>query len=162
MSCVILLIIVSPYNPDGHFSSRSLSRLEAAGIPVVSQLTSKLEEFASLPQVSIYMEAEGEGSSKTVCLDVIEKWMKKMPTWRELFDVLRQLELGELGQQMDDYLNSEQGLLILKQGSPQKSPTPNNLSLFDHSAVPPTVPLTRQPSLTSLLNLHKLATVYWG
>lgn len=93
----------SPYDPDGQFSFSALSRLEASGIPVVSQLEKNLVEVAAtigVPYCGPY------------CHRVIEQWIKSKetsypPTWRSLYEVLRKTGVEDLSEQIEEYLSCE-------------------------------------------------------
>ena len=89
---------MSQYDPDCRFSWSSLSRLEAAGIPVVTSLAEKQKRLVAAIGVTC------DGSVE----DVTRKWLeKKKPTWRLLYDMLKKLDLEELSEQIEDYLSCE-------------------------------------------------------
>lgn len=92
-------ILVSPYDPDSQFSRSALSRLEAARIPVLSSLA----------------KIDGEQLEKTIGLsigdydDTLDRWIESCnpPTWKSLYDVLKELDLEELSEQIEEYLGSK-------------------------------------------------------
>ena len=95
------MCIGSPYIPDDHFTYSSLDRLEAAGLKVVTSLLSVphlLKEALGLPSiwhhgVPLYAWAAGKS--------------RRPPTWRSLFELMRELGFEELSQQAEEYLASE-------------------------------------------------------
>ena len=71
----------APYNPDGQFSRSSLSRLEAARIPVMTHLTKVPKQLAA----AVGLPVEGSCSSDVI----IENWVGGTsvtcpPTWIEV------------------------------------------------------------------------------
>lgn len=107
--CVVFIFAVSAYSPDIEFTTRAFSKLEAAGIPVVTTLEKvygQLKETAMvLPGFFIPWYLTPEESFETV----IEQWIAGKsilpPTWRSLYNVLRKLNLGELSDQIEEYLS---------------------------------------------------------
>ena len=111
---------------DDQFSISALHKLEAAGIPVLSSLAPLYKELASalkIPQAEIdkkkwmpflfslsgYRYHEKIQNTEMIELDiVIELWLSDksplLPTWRSLYETLRQLGLKELSQQIAEYL----------------------------------------------------------
>ena len=87
-----LFIAVSPYDPNGQFSNSSLTRLEAANIPVVTAI----EESLATTDIN-YM-----GPSLVIQL-VFER--SPRPTWKSLHRVLRELDLDDLSQEIEEHLN---------------------------------------------------------
>ena len=93
---------MSPYDPDSQFTTSALSRLEAAGIPVIT----------SLQNVDGKM-ANAIGAAHLSSLDAMLEWWVSggtspvPPTWRSLYGVLRELDLEELAQEIQDYLGCE-------------------------------------------------------
>ena len=92
---------MSPYDPESHFSRSALSRLEAAGIPVVTSLAKVPEKLA-----------ETIGVLRNSATDnIVQQWISgkssRPPTWRSLYDVLMELDLEEIGQEIKEYLASE-------------------------------------------------------
>ena len=91
---------MSAYNPDSQFSKGALSRLEAAGIPVLTSLEKVDEKLAAAIGV--------QNTSK-----VLKKWASgeflstRPPTWRTLYEVMRELDLEELSQEIEEYLSCE-------------------------------------------------------
>lgn len=85
----------------------SLSRLEGKGWQVLSALAKVHAELASEVGITLCQERLPPRS----CVEwVIEKWVnglgKCSPTWRELFRVLKQLNLEAMGLQIEDYLST--------------------------------------------------------
>ena len=97
---------MSPYNPDSEFDKRSLYLLELAQVPVATALAKGTDRFAEV--IGVVKDYGG-------WTGVLESWQLYRPrprTWRELYEVLRELGLEELSQQIEDYLNCECTLLI--------------------------------------------------
>ena len=91
---------MSAYNPDSQFSKGALSRLEAAGIPVLTSLEKVDEKLAAA--------IGAQNTSK-----VLKKWASgeflstRPPIWRTLYEVMRELDLEELSQEIEEYLSCE-------------------------------------------------------
>lgn len=86
------------FNPDSFFDRRGLYFLEEAGIPVMSHLnnyTQYIQNILGLPM--------------THNLDLINYWLSSVwqvsPTWNNLLDVIRLLNLDDLAQQIESYLS---------------------------------------------------------
>ena len=96
---------MSPYDPDSLFSMSSLSRLEeGAGIKIVSSL-------AEIPTQRL-LSTTGIHLLPVASVEVIVRhWetgnSKHRPTWRSLLAVLRELDLTDLSQQTEDYMQGE-------------------------------------------------------
>ena len=95
---------MSVYDPDSRFSKGALSRLEAAGIPVLTSLK-KVDK----KNLAAAFRVQNTG-------DVLENWASagnilstrdRCPTWRTLYEVLSELDLEELSQEIEDYLSCE-------------------------------------------------------
>ena len=101
------LVAVSPYDPDSLVSMSSLSRLEeGAGIKIVSSLV-EIPTQQLLSTARIFLEAVTEGASIEV---IVRQWIEsgyslRPPTWRSLLAVLRELDLTDLSQQIEDYMH---------------------------------------------------------
>ena len=93
-------IPVSPYDRDSRFSMGALSRLEAAGIPVLTSLE-KVDEEKLSAVIGVHPSD----------FDVLEEWASgeitgtRPPIWRTLYEVLRELDLEELIQEIEEYLS---------------------------------------------------------
>ena len=93
------------------FSMSSLSKLEeGAGIKVLSSLAKIPAQLASLAGVTLHDQAGT--SNKKACVEaVIEQWKsvggKHPPTWKSLLDILKELDLEDLNQAVEDYLHGE-------------------------------------------------------
>ena len=92
---------MSPYEPDSQFSMNSLDRLEATGIQIFTSLCNLRTELVDILGVDKLLSISR----------VISEWVSGKsshpPTWRTLLSILRKLDLGELSQQIEDYLSSE-------------------------------------------------------
>ena len=86
---------MSAYDSDIQFSNGALSRLEEAGIPVLEKVDEKLAAAIGVRNTS----------------KVLEKWASEEflsthpPTWRSLYEVMRELDLEELSQEIEEYLS---------------------------------------------------------
>ena len=92
---------MSPYNPDSQFSMIALNKLEETGLQIVSSLDNVCTELKDIL-----------GLNKLLFVrEVISEWVSGRsghpPTWRTLLDILRQLNLVELSQQIEDYLSGK-------------------------------------------------------
>ena len=110
-----LLLIVSPYDPDSQFSMSALCRLENKGIPVLKSLEPLHKELAVVAKVALsgganseYMHSDPRNATEII----IRQWTlgeKPIlpPTWRSLYQVLRELGLEDLSQEIEEFLSSE-------------------------------------------------------
>ena len=102
----------------------SLSRLEEAGIPVVTSLTSHQTQLTAAAGIIMCEEAQDEvmyyqeqlSQEKLSIVDynyrlldiVLGQWYQKSklpPTWTSLHHILKQLKLDNLCQQIEDFLD---------------------------------------------------------
>ena len=95
---------MSAYDPDSQFSKGGLCRLEAAGIPVMTSLEKVGKKVAA---------AIGVHYNPYFNVNILEEWASmemtstRPPTWRTLYEVLRELDLEELSQEIEEYLSCE-------------------------------------------------------
>lgn len=94
----IIHTAVASFNPDSFFDMRALYFLEEAGIPVMSMLnnyTHYIQKMLGLPM--------------TCNQDLFNYWISSVwqvsPTWKNLLDILRILNLDDLAQQIESYLS---------------------------------------------------------
>ena len=93
----------------------ALYRLEDAGIQVVTALASKYQELTTAARISLdkVSQTEYNHSSPEECAEVvIRQWLlggspSLSPTWRSLYKVLGDLDLGDVCQQIVEYLTSK-------------------------------------------------------
>ena len=84
---------MSPYDPDGQFSMSFLTRLEAAGIKVMTTL--RKHTYAQLQSIDI----------EKILTDA------QISTWAALLNfIINVLKLRDLGQQIEDYLTGKTDL----------------------------------------------------
>ena len=107
MLCYAFSLAVSPYDSDSRFSMNSLSRLEeGAGIKIVTSLAEIPAQLAAVLGVRLMTVEE-----KQVEI-VIGKWesgQSQHPiTWRSLLDILKELDLEDLSQEIEDFMHGEQ------------------------------------------------------
>ena len=113
------------YNVDDQFSISALHKLEAAGIriPVLSSLAPLYKELAStldIPQAEIVRKRQPGWTcscghvtltqQQLIDLDIVmERWLSGkgplLPTWKSLYEILRQFGLKVLSQQTAEYLS---------------------------------------------------------
>lgn len=111
-------ILVLPYNIDGYFSESALHRLDANLSNLFTSLMDHFKEFIDAIGVSDRIFIHGrlkefeKGYTKESLEDILEYWFieqdsnLKPLTWRSLLEVLKQLDLGELRQQVIDCLSN--------------------------------------------------------
>ena len=101
---------VSPYYPESQFSMSSLSRLEDAGIGVVTSLAKVHNEVMSAAGITLDVESQVRmymiGSKDIDFLEIIiSRWesgcSRYPPTWKPLHDILNKLNLKHLSQQIE-------------------------------------------------------------
>ena len=99
-------LAVSPYDPDSRFSMNSLSRLEeGAGIKIVTSLAEIPAQLAAVLGVRLMA---GEKQQVEVVIGKWESGQSQHPiTWRSLLDILKELNLKDLRQDIDDYMHGE-------------------------------------------------------
>lgn len=92
---------------DGRVTASALSRLEAAGVPVVTTLIMKEQLRKHPTQISSILDVEKPHWE--VAFGQRETANGSLPpiTWRSLFDVLRGLNLEKLSQEIRIYLSSK-------------------------------------------------------
>ena len=89
----------------------SLTRLEAANIPIVTALSPAYMQLASAAEVTLDKDTKQKmmlGVDENQCLEtVIEQWQagrsQLPPTWRSLKDALRKMNMKNLSQQIDNF-----------------------------------------------------------
>ena len=96
----MLTTAVTRFNADSKFTMAALSRVEAAGIPLMSSLNNYTQQIVTM-----------FGLSSVSSLDlntVLKIWSscgeKAPPTWRNLLQLIQQLHLDDLAQQVEAYL----------------------------------------------------------
>ena len=89
------------FYPDGPFSVRALSLLEAAtGIPVTNMLSDYTEQIQNILGLVTNLELKS-------VLNVWEREAGRVaPTWHNLLLIIRLLGLDELAQRMETYLST--------------------------------------------------------
>ena len=102
-TAVLLICSVSPYDPDSRFNMSYLTRLEEAGIKVVTALSDNINCLETELGLCV-----GENVTNPF-KHMMELWevRNKLPpmTWRALLNIISQgMNLRELSQQIEDYL----------------------------------------------------------
>ena len=102
---------MSPYDPDSRFSMNSLSRLEGgAGIKIVTSLAEIPAQLAAVLGVRLMA---GEEQEVEIVIGKWESGQSQHPiTWRSLLDILKELDLKDLSQEIEDYMHGEQGMCV--------------------------------------------------
>ena len=101
------ILIVLPHIPNRKLSEGALLALELVGVPVLS----------SLPMEKDKQLAAAIGAQYTSDSEVLEEWLSGgisstlPPTWRSLYEVLRELDMEELSQQIEEYLSCKWGYI---------------------------------------------------
>ena len=101
-------LAVSPYDPDSRFNMNSLSRLEeGVGIKIVTSL-------AEIPtQLAAVLGMKGREQEVEIVIGKWESGQSQHPiTWRSLLDILKELDLEDLSQEIEDYMHGEQGMCV--------------------------------------------------
>ena len=112
-TCGFLYFLVPPYDPDGQFSMSALCRLENKGIQVLTSLAACHKKLTEAAKVTFTGRANFEYKHSSSKLEiVIRHWTlgenpTLPPTWRSLYQVLRELGLEELSQQIEEFLSGE-------------------------------------------------------
>ena len=91
---------VTPFNPESNFTVEALYLLGEAGIPLMSSLNNYTWQICSMLGVPQFCGTD---------LNLLFIWwvMGKgaiPPTWRNLLQIVRQLNLGDLAYQVETYL----------------------------------------------------------
>ena len=104
---------MTPFDPDGSFAMHSLSRLEAAGINIVTLLSRNILQLAScvgvtLDELDLIELSRNRNYSEGLEI-VIDLWKSRRSnrpvTWRSLLDTLLELNLVETSLQIEEYLS---------------------------------------------------------
>ena len=106
---------MSPYDPDGQFSMSALCRLENKGIHVLKSLERLQRQLMKAANVTFTAKADTEYKKLRSVEIIIRQWTlgdnsPLPPTWRSLYQVLRELGLEELSQQIEEFLCSKSGM----------------------------------------------------
>ena len=89
----------------------SLSRLEeGAGIKIVTSLAEIPAQLAAVLGVRLMA---GEEQQVEIVIGKWESGQNQHPiTWRSLLDTLKELDLEDLSQEIEDYMHGEQGMCV--------------------------------------------------
>ena len=96
---IIIVAVVLPFDPDSWVSMRALYFIERNGIPVLTELSTKTEEFQALIQVR-----------QPDLPSTIIKWLASplfshiKPTWKNLLLVFGILNLDHLAKQVENFV----------------------------------------------------------
>ena len=103
---------VEPYNPKSLISLQALYKLEAGEreIKVMTKLRPKLHDFREKAQIH-ELYAFKYGPTYPIVDIYINSWLedpqcKLPPTWENFFTVLRDIELGDIAEEISTYLIS--------------------------------------------------------
>ena len=104
-----------PYNPDERISVAAIAKLDLhVGIGILARLNAKFDSFKEragfsitqnnpLPIPELYKES---AAVKCIQCWVNDKKPSLPPTWNNLFQILRELKLGDVASKIDNYLQS--------------------------------------------------------
>ena len=105
-------IAVPLFNSEETYSYPALLRLESAGISVLAQLkeTKKLNDLKK--QAGFNLKLLGKHSLDDPVVHYMNSWLydnsqrelTRKPTWRNFIQVLKEIDLGELAKEMEDFL----------------------------------------------------------
>ena len=96
---IIIVAVVLPFDPDSWVSMRALYFIERNGIPVLTELSTKTQEFQALIQVR-----------QPNLPSAIIKWLASplfshiKPTWKNLLLVFGILNLDHLAKQVENFV----------------------------------------------------------
>ena len=96
---------VTSYDPDSQFTTSALSRLEGVGIPVITSLNNNAYFQQVLSVLIPHLSAFADATS------LLNAWLlsgvlyRLPPTWKNLLLIIRLVNLDELAQRMETYLN---------------------------------------------------------
>ena len=105
---------MSTYDPDSKLSMGSLWGLEINGMKIVTSLGDNITRLQAVAKITLHewdlKDWTGRQLSVTRCVEILMKrWGGRKGfqalTWRSLLNVLREMDLGELSLQMEDYLS---------------------------------------------------------
>lgn len=108
IQCIIFWT-VSPYDPDSHFTTSSISRLEeGAGINIMTLLADKCKQLMLEIGLTLEPQAKSKTSPKLNVNFIFKQWESgkstQPPTWRSLLKILRKLNFNDMSQQIEDFL----------------------------------------------------------
>ena len=94
---------MAPFNPESSFTMRAVTSLEAAaGIPVMRTLSNYTRHIQTFLGLTQYSTPDLNG--------LLNYWISNIqwlpPMWRNLFLIIRLLNLDELAQRMETYLSA--------------------------------------------------------
>lgn len=111
MTAVLCFIhTVSPFNIDGEFSISAVERLEAAGVPVITSINKRLNRTRIMQMLNLEMQQFPDHVWERLCTWQTLFAVGDNPrhrTWGSLFQVLRELDLKELGEEIEVYLTND-------------------------------------------------------
>ena len=103
---LLVLQTVTSCDPDSQFTTLALSRLKGVGIPVMTSLNANIQLLQQVlvtfvPDTYIYTDTKS----------LLQVWLsygvscRLPPTWKNLFLIIRLLNLNDLVQRMESYLS---------------------------------------------------------
>ena len=103
----------APSSPNGHFSMRALIYLEKTiPVSIFNSLASKylsLAEMLQFPNHVYNALKEQHKIPDKGCQALFEEWVgcgcSLLPTWSNLFDVLRKLEMGKIADHIERFFS---------------------------------------------------------
>lgn len=111
----IVIHTVSPYDPDSEFSTSTLWKLQNAGFNFVPSLLKRYKfkddkkkmpdiDFGVMHISSFIMVPK---KIEDPLSNLVENWLEvigRPATWRSLLEILQELSLGEMSQQIENFL----------------------------------------------------------
>ena len=113
MKCDVQFPFISTVTsfPDGHFDMSALGRLEVAGIPIFNKLAPNFLSMAlglNFP-LSIFDNLRKENNPVEGSRAMMKAWVSGKsslpPTWKELLEKLRFIDMRELAQEIEHFFN---------------------------------------------------------
>jgi hypothetical protein len=109
--------LVLPYNPDREISMAAIAKLDLhVGIDVLAKLRAKLGSFKERAGFSISQNKplpipELCCNKEPAAVKCIQCWVNDEkpslpPTWKNFLQILRELNLGDIANEIDHYLQS--------------------------------------------------------
>lgn len=108
---------MTAFNPEKPFTKEALSRLEAAGIPVLSSLNDNIHRLQSMLGITSDTTRDSDISATlSLWLNPARESTNTAPSWKNLFLVLNAIDLDDLIERIDIYFS---GATATEQQSPE-------------------------------------------
>lgn len=96
---------MSPYDPDSEFSISALQRLQNAGFNFAPSL---LNHYKFMDHAKKMPEYDVPAETEEPLRIIVDNWLDAVgrpSTWRSLLEILQELSLGEMSQQIENFLS---------------------------------------------------------